>query len=419
MAALRMNTALHDSHDLTRDLLDQALRCASNGLILFDEDETVQLVNERLHRLFGMPHGAVKPGDSLSDFLHACGRAVGWDAERTARILENHRAWKVEGRDRTVEHRLDGGGIVRVSFRPRPGRGAVLTYDDITNERRLEEIAEERAGAEQQFRTEIAHTVSRIAEAAVEVSATGDGAERAIAAASAGTGELVTAAEQSAEAMSAAASTAAAMSSVIASMADEAGRAALGTASAAADARRTLDLSENLATHAQEIGSILDWIRDISSQTKLLALNATIEAARAGDAGRGFGVVAQEVKSLAEQTARAANEISGKIDGIRAATEQVVSANSAIESGLDEVRQQADRIQATIEEQHVQVNVIVSAVDETALTARQMADNILAVDSNTRALGNAVGEVSSTFGQVRQLIEHLEAGSDRFLRARA
>jgi methyl-accepting chemotaxis protein len=408
-----MTLALRDpAEDLTRDLLDEALRCASNGILLFDEDETVQLANARLHVLFDMPPGTVTPGDSLGDFLDGVGRSIGWDAARIARILENHRAWKIAGVDHSVEHRLDSGGILRVSFRPRPGRGAVLTYDDITNERRLEELAE-------QFRSEIGHTVGRIAEAAIEVGATGQRAERAFAAASAGTGELVTAADQSAEAMSEAASTAAAMSSVIANMAEEAGRAALGTASAAADARRTLDLSENLATHAQEIGSILDWIRNISSQTRLLALNATIEAARAGDAGRGFRVVAQEVKSLAEQTALAANEISGKIDGIRAATEQVVSANSAIESGLDDVRRQADRIRGTIEEQHAQVHVIVSAIDETALTARQMADNILVVDGNTRALGDAVGQVSSTFGQVRQLIERLETGSDRFLQSRA
>src|SRR3546814_15575998 len=86
-------------------------------------------------------------------------------------------------------------------------------------------------------------------------------------------------------------------------------------------------MSTTLSEHAQSIESILSLIRDIAGQTNLLALNATIEAARAGDAGRGFAVVAQEVKSLANQTARATDDIASKIRTIQSATPPSVETN--------------------------------------------------------------------------------------------
>jgi len=96
---------------------------------------------------------------------------------------------------------------------------------------------------------------------------------------------------------------------------------------------KTVDL---LGESTREIGAITGMISEIASQTNLLALNAAIEAARAGDAGRGFAVVADEVRKLAEQSARAAKDISVLISRIQAQTSGSVT---AMQESVEQVEQ--------------------------------------------------------------------------------
>jgi methyl-accepting chemotaxis protein len=221
--------------------------------------------------------------------------------------------------------------------------------------------------------------------------------------------EVAAAAEQSAVAMREAAQTAAGLIRAIEEARGEVETAAEVATRAADQSVRALEMSEALSGHAKAIESILGLIRDIAGQTNLLALNATIEAARAGDAGRGFAVVAQEVKSLANQTARATDDIAGKIAAIQAATRQTLEANGSIRETVNEVQHSAGRIQAAMETQAQTVTMITAAVDETALAADSMSGTIASIHEETEHVASEIDALAHGFRSVDDLMDRLRS----------
>ncbi|HEY1721352.1 MAG TPA: methyl-accepting chemotaxis protein [Magnetospirillaceae bacterium] len=143
---------------------------------------------------------------------------------------------------------------------------------------------------------------------------------------------------------------------------------------------RTSETVQHLAVAAQKIGGVLQLIQEIAGQTNLLALNATIEAARAGEAGKGFAVVASEVKLLANQTAKATDDIRTQIAAIQNETKSTSDAIDAICHTIGEI----SAISAAI----------ASAVDEQGATTREISDRIQEVATGTRDVAVTIGTVS-------------------------
>ena len=164
-------------------------------------------------------------------------------------------------------------------------------------------------------------------------------------------------------------------------------------AKAVADTERTDQLVQRLSASAQKIGDVVRLINEIASQTNLLALNATIEAARAGEAGKGFAVVASEVKVLANQTAKATEEIGGQVVQIQHATTEAVGAINGIATTIREVREIVTAIAAAIAQQGAATSEISRNVQEAARGAREVSENVAGVRDAVGQAGSAAGDV--------------------------
>jgi methyl-accepting chemotaxis protein len=228
--------------------------------------------------------------------------------------------------------------------------------------------------------------------------------------------EVAAAAEQSATAMRDAAHTAAGLIRAIEDARTEVDLAADVATRAATKASDAVAASQVLSDTAKSIESILGLIRDVAGQTNLLALNATIEAARAGDAGRGFAVVAQEVKSLANQTARATDDIAAKIAAIQAATRSTVETNGSIRDTVAEVQASAHRIREAMEIQAQTVTMITAAVDETALAADTMSTTIAAIRADTEEVATEIDSLESGFDSVNRKLARLQDAAGDYVK---
>ncbi len=181
------------------------------------------------------------------------------------------------------------------------------------------------------------------------------------------------------------------------------------------EADRASSTVQGLSDAAQKIGDVVNLIQDIAEQTNLLALNATIEAARAGEAGKGFAVVASEVKSLANQTAKATEDIGAQIAEMQSATKDTVTAIGGVQGIIESLRNTATAIASAVEEQNAATQEISRNAQEVARGTQEVTNHISGVTEAASSSGQSAAEVLQASDQLSKGSEVLRSKLDELI----
>jgi methyl-accepting chemotaxis protein len=170
-----------------------------------------------------------------------------------------------------------------------------------------------------------------------------------------------------------------------------------------------------LADAASKIDGVVALISNIAGQTNLLALNATIEAARAGEAGKGFAVVASEVKSLANQTAKATDEIKSLVESINQTTHETIEAIQGISGIVSDVSSLSRAMSDTMLQQHAATAEISKNISEASEGAELVARNIAVVGEAVSVTSQSSGSAKAAAESALEQAANLRVAVNRFL----
>ena len=366
------------------------------GLVLSDVEETRRAMVEQTEVLDGL---LADRADALSE--QAAGQAR--SAERTVALVLVGAVAAVVAVSLVIRR-----GVNRSVREVQAGVAALaagdLTVEPVARSRdELGDIALGMVEAQRSLRTTLAEVVATSDVVAAESGELSAAAGQVAGSAEEGavrSGVVAAAAEQVSRNVQAVAAGAEQMGASIREIAQNANEAAKVAEQATGVAAVTNAQVSRLGTSSQEIGDVVKVITSIAEQTNLLALNATIEAARAGEAGKGFAVVAGEVKELAQETAKATEDISRRVEAIQADTEGAVAAIAQIGAIIAQINDYQLTIASAVEEQTATTNEMSRGVQEAASGAGEIAGNITGI-------ATAAGTTSEVSTQMRNAIDEL------------
>jgi methyl-accepting chemotaxis protein len=296
----------------------------------------------------------------------------------------------------------------------------MIRADQLAAEQRAEQTKKEQRqvaieGFIATFESGVRGSLDALASAATEMRATSQSMSATAEETSAQATTVAAAAEQASANVQTVAAATEELSSSVAEIGRQVTQSTKIAGQAVEEAGRTNVTVQGLSAAAQKIGDVVKLISDIASQTNLLALNATIEAARAGDAGKGFAVVASEVKSLANQTAKATEEISAQVAAMQGATSGAVEAIQSIGGTIGSINEIATTIASAVEEQGAATQEIARNVQEAAQGTGQVSSNIVGVNQAAGETGAAASQVLVAAEELGKQAETLRADVGSFL----
>ena len=267
----------------------------------------------------------------------------------------------------------------------------------------------------QMFEEKASTAVNTVASAATQLHQTADSMGKQITGASQKSIEVATASGETSANVQSVASAAEEMSVSVKEIAEQMQTANQAVNDSADKAKAAGQSAEMLQKASDSISQIAQMIEDIAGQINLLALNATIESARAGEAGKGFAVVAGEVKNLANQTAKATDEIGKEISNIQEVAREVVSVLGSVQESISSVTESSSAVASAVEEQTAVTNEISSNMQTASTGVDNISRNIDDIASSTKEADEATKQVQDAARMLSEQSEILNREVQEFL----